>query len=121
MTSKVDAPERVPSLHYRPISHRHLDASKARPFHRSVYADGEGVRGVAQVGFPSSTRGEKIHPWVPGVSTPEGIILVTGVAAALHGGDGLVRAVQSVATGLVMGATSGIPAAAMWFSATFQR
>lgn len=35
------------------------------------------------VGFPGATRGGKIHPWIPGVSTPEGIILRPAHSAML--------------------------------------
>lgn len=35
------------------------------------------------VGFPGASRGGKIHPWIPGVSTPEGIMLRPAHSVAL--------------------------------------
>lgn len=60
---------------------------------------------------------ENIHTWIPGISTPEGIVLVTGVAAAagLSLADGVIleRVLTAASTVIVTGVTVGLPAATL--------
>ncbi len=60
---------------------------------------------------------ENVHTWIPGISTPDGIVLVTGVAAAagLSIADGamLERVFTAASTVIVTGVTVGLPAATL--------
>lgn len=77
-----------------------------RPFHPSAYSQ---ARRVAQVGFPTSTRGGTVRPWIPGISTPEGIVLVTGVVVAASAEDFMSRILHVAATGVVAATVIGVP------------
>lgn len=110
---------------YCDIAPRHRDrrASRApRPFHSSVYQ----VLPMPPLAWPAipdahgfPRAAPPIRPWIPGVSTPEGLILATAsvmLAAEAFGpaGEQLVRALQGVATLAMTAAAAGIPAAALW-------
>lgn len=104
-----------PSIGYVPLWQK----GSFRPFDPAVYDDTfELVQ--PQRGFPRAEG--TIFPWVPGVSTPEGVVLVSSAALILTelntaGGEALVRVAQATLT-LVFGTVVvGIPTASLWISA----
>ena len=69
-------------------------------------------------GFPQS---KVVQPWIPGVSTPEGLLLTAGVSALLmnavaNGGEAAVKIIEGVASTVFVLAITGIPASVTWFS-----
>jgi hypothetical protein len=86
-----------------------------KPFHRSAYR----VM-TSRVGFPGGNGG-KIHPWIPGISTPEGIVLVTGIVTVATSGDLAARAMQAAAGGVSLLVVAGIPITATYVTAHFLR
>lgn len=73
-------------------------------------------------GFP---RAQIIHEWIPGLSTPEGAFLLAAqISPYLPGGnlgDPVAHMVANAATVVVVAASTGIPAAAVWFGANLVR
>lgn len=72
-------------------------------------------------GFPQATR--PLKPWVPGVSTPEGLILASGTGAilihAINSGGDVLRTLEGIATSVFVLVITGIPAGALWISSQF--
>lgn len=72
-------------------------------------------------GFP---RAQEIYEWIPGLSTPEGVLLMSQVAPYLPGGsmsDPVSQFVVNAAGVLAVAASTGIPAAAVWVGANLVR
>lgn len=84
------------------------------PFLASFVAVGPMTRG-----FPSAKA--TIHEWIPGVSTPEGLILGSMAAAMLISlvePHTFERVVTGATTFLVVGVTTALPAGAVWFGSS---
>ena len=71
---------------------------------------------IQTVGFPKAGN-ETVHQWIPGVTTPEGIILATGIAVAAMSSPDVVERVATVtATMIVAGVSLGLPSLALTMS-----
>jgi len=103
---------------YEPLSPRNY-----RPFHQVVYGqvlpspDTSIINYTTGRGFPRQPV--PIKQWVPGVSTPEGLILASAAAVAAAEtlgvtGELLVKAVNGAAALLLATTVVGIPAGAVW-------
>jgi len=69
-------------------------------------------------GFP---QGKAVQPWIPGISTPEGLILTASVSALFldavaNGGEAAVKMIETAATAIFVLAITGIPASVAWLS-----
>lgn len=110
---------RSPSSPYVSVSPRHTKPAP-RPFHPSVYqpAGTRKTRRVQKPGFPGSTRGNTIREWIPGISTPEGVVVSTAALLTMSpdSADMIIRVAQNVATGVVATVTIGFPSIAVWLS-----
>lgn len=70
-------------------------------------------------GFPRANL--PIHEWIPGISTPEGLLLGSMTAAAVFASSNphlFERIIQSAATAMIVGVGTAIPAGAVWFGST---
>lgn len=107
----------TPSGPYRSI--RPKNAVRAqRPFHVSAYRDSSAPPPSVGAGFPAAEPRE-VSPWIPGVTSPEGVVLATGLTAAMAGGgESIVRAAQFIASGFAVAVTAGFPGAAAFFAST---
>ena len=108
-----------PAFSYEPVAQRLM----SRPFHPAAYPrDTNNVDPREETyfltrGFPRNSG--PVKPWIPGVSTPEGIIVTSTAvlfAADLMGptGEAVTRALQGVAMVAMTSVVTGIPAAALW-------
>lgn len=92
------------------------------PFAASVYtatAESGAPRRTLRPGYPEANGPAKgnVLPWVPGISSPEGIIVASSIAVlATGGGEAFIKALESSAQLLVIGITIGIPSAALWIA-----
>ena len=117
--SEGGVPAITPSAGYEPIGDRH----STRPFHPSVYSSStphEARTSILPTGFPRNPGGPA-RPWVPGVSTPEGIIVASAavvLAGDLLGGTGeaVVRTLQAFTVVTMTSIAAGLPTAAIVFS-----
>lgn len=114
-----DVPMLRPTVAYQTM----WPKAKVRPFAPSVYDDSEVFFEPEVAGFPRAET--VILPWVPGVSTPEGMVLVGSAALLMtelggSGGEALVRFAQTSLTVMFSGIAVGIPAASLWLGATLQ-
>ncbi len=78
-----------------------------------VYASGL-TRGFPRASLP-------IHEWIPGISTPEGLLIGSMTAAAVFASSNphlFERIIQSAATAMIVGVGTAIPAGAVWFGST---
>ena len=68
-------------------------------------------------GFPRADA--PVREWIPGVSTPEGLLLGTAAAVVLVAGQPALfeRLVMMTATGVMVTVTTAVPAGAVWFGA----
>lgn len=108
----------APSGPYRSLRAQHMDKVQSRPFHVSAYtSSGKTPAPASPSGFPTASPA-RVQPWIPGVTSPEGVVLVTGLTAAMvGGGETVVRAAQFVASGVAAAVTAGFPGAAAYFAA----
>lgn len=77
-----------------------------------------GGSAVIGKGFPRAAQ--PIQEWIPGVSTPEGILLTSSAAMGLTlllSPDLFDRVISGAATVIFVGVSTGIPAAAVWVGA----
>lgn len=89
--------------------------SVRKPFAQHVYERRLSSK-IQTVGFPRAT-GDTVKPWIPGVTTPEGIILATGIAVvAMSSPDMVERLATVAATMVVAGVSLGVPSAALVMS-----
>ena len=116
MTAPLEHPQTgSPGHGYAEVAPRHTlrTLSAAR---RSAADAGPAVI-VAEAGFPRAAA--PVRPWIPGVSTPEGIILASAAMVAASetfgpAGEMVVRAVQGTAATVLASTIVSIPAAALW-------
>jgi len=91
-----------------------------RPFHVSVYRTNnlESHKPQTRTQPPSFPEAEnRVTIWIPGVSTPEGIVLLTGFATLLVGGEDLIlKMAQTVAASIVFAVAAGVPTTAIWLA-----
>lgn len=112
--------DHTPSPRYAPVAARHAKTA-TRPFHTSAYQTTKRMTEQAKrsitSGFPLSTRGETVRPWIPGLSTPEGILISTSLALAVSGagggGEAIVKLAQHTAMGVMVAVSVGFPSAAL--------
>lgn len=69
-------------------------------------------------GFPQVRN---IQPWIPGVSTPEGLLLTASVSTLLlnavaNGGEATIRVIEGAASAIFVLAITGIPTSVAWLS-----
>lgn len=73
---------------------------------------------AVEKGFPQVRT---IQPWIPGVSTPEGLLLTASVSTLLlnavaNGGEAAIRAIEGAASAVFVLAITGIPTSVAWLS-----
>lgn len=93
--------------------------SAESPFGVATVIERSAAAGPMTRGFPRSEA--VVHEWIPGVSTPDGLVLGTMAAAmfiSLIEFQAFERAVQGVASLLVVGVTTALPAGAVWFGSS---
>jgi hypothetical protein len=98
-----------------------FDVKPMGPFHSQAYNAGKVLTpefDTIRPGFPQAKVPFK--PWVPGVSTPEGMMIATGAGAmlvhALNNGGDIIRTLEGIATSVFVLVITGIPAGALWIS-----
>lgn len=96
-----------------------LSDNSGVPYARKAYARGSLRFDIPEAGFP--TVKAPIHPWIPGVSTPEGIMLAAGASALVvntisASSEALFHVAQGLASFAMVGIVGGIPTSAIWLS-----
>lgn len=123
----VTANDIVNSLSISPSkAHKNSKDSKAPsgPFNPEVYLASRKPSPLFDIplsvksGFP---QGKAIQPWIPGISTPEGLILTASVSALFldavaNGGEATVKMIETATTAIFVLAITGIPASITWLS-----
>lgn len=106
-------------------SRRRIPVSVPQPFdhraYRSPFAGDSRLFDIplaVDKGFPQVNR---IMPWIPGISTPEGVTLSISAPLILlntvaNGGEAAIRALEGIASAIFVSAIIGIPASITWLS-----
>ena len=90
--------------------------SSSHPLGERLAPSQRATASLVQRGFPRASG--PIREWVPGVSTPEGLIVSSAGALALLSvmePNMFERVIQLGATAAIVTVTTAIPAGAVWF------
>ena len=100
-----------------------VDPKDSGPFNSSAYSTSRKVPLfdiplAVDVGFP---QGKAVQLWIPGVSTPEGLLLTASASmlllnAVANGGEAMVKAIEVVASTVFVLVITGIPVSITWLS-----
>lgn len=89
-----------------------------RPYDREAYLKPiKPTFGIPNSGFPTAPA--PVRPWIPGLSTPEGIIIVASASTAVintisNGSEAVLHAAQSAISLILVAVIGGIPTGAIW-------
>lgn len=110
-TSDYYIPQTIPTYKVDP---------RNQPYDRSAYMRPvKPTFDIPDSGFPTAPA--PVRPWIPGLSTPEGIIIAASSSTAVlntfsNGSEAVLHAAQGAISFLLVTIIGGIPTGAIWMT-----